>query len=215
MKYTCSQLNMIQHCAEAQSVAYDRVDFDVSGVQWILSHRDGKIALAVRGTDPKEVEDIVANVSFSQINLGPAGRVHWGYYEQAMVIVNWVRRHHPSIDYLCGHSLGGSVAQIVAHHLDLPVVTFGSLRCMDPYAADLFHSTNTCFRFTLRGDKVPYAVFSIKPVKWWGWLPVWFARYKHVGHHIKVGNRKLWNHAHKDYRIEVENWVRARMPIDG
>jgi hypothetical protein len=103
----------------------DRVDglapiarHDAAGSLWDAFQaaaytKGGQTAIVFRGTN--DTGDVVTDAA---LGLG----MNSAYYEQAAAFVG---RHGGNL-ILCGHSLGGAIAQVVGNRMGLPIVTFNA-----------------------------------------------------------------------------------------
>jgi pimeloyl-ACP methyl ester carboxylesterase len=76
--------------------------------------KGGQTAIVFRGTN--DTGDLVTDAA---LGLG----MNSGYYAQAETFVN---QHGSANVILCGHSLGGAIAQVVGNRMGLPIVTFNA-----------------------------------------------------------------------------------------
>lgn len=171
---------------------------ELTGTDGFYFRTDKAGFLVFRGSENGKYNDAIADARVFQINAGPmanrssTGEMHAGFYHSLHAV--WdnglrdklVERHADKRLplYIAGHSLGGALGTVAAHHLlydaclhnktrhfdvigyceseYVPVAglyTFGSPRTGDQdYATDLvkrFRETNTkVFRFVNEGDQV-------------------------------------------------------------
>ncbi|OUU16692.1 MAG: hypothetical protein CBB97_22550 [Candidatus Endolissoclinum sp. TMED37] len=121
-------------------IGYDDVDFiDHQGAQCYLLSNDEEVALVFRGTEPKELSDIKADLyAFQKDAKGQVGDVHCGFAGE----VDKIFENLPDLKtkgkkfYIAGHSLGAAMATIAASRLqethDITCLyTYGSPRVGD------------------------------------------------------------------------------------
>lgn len=142
---------------------------DDSSEAWIFYTKDNSIVVACRGTEPTEFKDVLADLDLYPLKHPVAGRVHRGFHSYANRIYPKVleeikkgRKKDQDV-YVCGHSLGGAMAVIIAEQLisdGIPVKelsTYGQPRVGTPaYCAYL----DTCGigdykRYVNNNDVVP------------------------------------------------------------
>jgi len=111
---------------------------DVDGAQVYIMWNKQHLTIAFRGTEPKELSDIKADLKTWKTRSQVAGRVHDGFYDEIkklwepMLKVIKSKGKGKSIS-ICGHSLGAAMATIAAARLttaghDIVLYTFGSPR---------------------------------------------------------------------------------------
>ena len=89
--------------------------------------------LAFRGTEPKEFNDIKADLKAWKSKSKTKGRVHDGFYDEVNKVWKDIKEKLSTSKplYICGHSLGGAMATIAASRLQnkcKELYTFGSPR---------------------------------------------------------------------------------------
>ena len=101
---------------------------------------DGTALVAFRGTQPTKPADFGTNIDIVPVRRdGVAGRVHRGFHRAFAVlhaqVSGWLAAHAQATKelVLCGHSLGGAMAMVCAHHFKPAfLVTIGCPRAGDP-----------------------------------------------------------------------------------
>ena len=117
---------------------------DDTSEAWVFYTKDNSIVIACRGTEPTEMKDVLADLDLYPQKHERAGRVHRGFYSyanniypQILVEIKKNRKKEQDV-YVCGHSLGGAMAVIIAEQLvadGIPVKelrTFGQPRVGTP-----------------------------------------------------------------------------------
>lgn len=132
----------------------DVKDTDATNTQAFITHNSDVILIAIRGTNEKLADGLrdadALRVPFEQ----GQGQVHRGFYEAAAVafnfVVTYLEKFHVSQHLIiCGHSLGGAVALLLAEMLrrrqpyNIQLYTYGAPRAGDTTfmqsAAELIH----------------------------------------------------------------------------
>ncbi|MEN8641456.1 lipase family protein [Pseudomonas sichuanensis] len=133
----------------------DRNRFNATDTQAFAVHTPDQILIAVRGTS-EFMADALRDADVLQVEFNEGkGRVHQGFYESAVQAYSFVedylaRFYTDQQIVICGHSLGGAVALLLAEMLrraregiDIQLYTFGAPRAGDTTfmqeAADLVH----------------------------------------------------------------------------
>ncbi|MCG8292878.1 lipase family protein [Pseudomonas entomophila] len=133
----------------------DRNRFNATDTQAFVVHTPDQMLIAIRGTS-EFMADALRDADALQVEFSEGeGRVHRGFYESAMqayaFVRDYMRRFHAHQQLIiCGHSLGGAVALLLAEMLrrqvegiDIQLYTFGAPRAGDTTfmqgAADLIH----------------------------------------------------------------------------
>ena len=108
---------------------------DKDGAQVHLCNNDDTALIACRGTEPKELNDLIADLNTIPKRHGP-GFVHSGFRGEARKIWNSVhtfaKKHKDKKIIVCGHSLGAAMATYIAQELrwhdikNVTLYTFGS-----------------------------------------------------------------------------------------
>lgn len=116
----------------------DRNRFNATDTQAFIVHTPDQMLIAIRGTS-EFMADALRDADALQVEFNEGeGRVHRGFYESAMQAYNFVREYmdrfhtHQRL-VICGHSLGGAVALLLAEMLrrqtdgiDIQLYTFGA-----------------------------------------------------------------------------------------
>ncbi|AVD83615.1 lipase [Pseudomonas sp. SWI6] len=149
----------------------DRGVSDATDTQAFITHTSEYALIAIRGTN--EAADFLRDVDALQVPFEQGeGRVHRGFYESALKVFDFAMSYLDQFDYskkliICGHSLGGAVALILAEMLrrspskfTIQLYTYGAPRAGDVTftrnAADLIHH-----RIVNHDDVIPNA-----PLPW-------------------------------------------------
>lgn len=110
---------------------------DKDGAQGHLAASDTEVIITCRGTEPKQVNDLFADLNTIPKRNGP-GWVHEGFRKEARKLIDevmaWAAAHPEKDFYITGHSLGAAMATYLtqelefAHYTRLKLFTFGSPR---------------------------------------------------------------------------------------
>jgi triacylglycerol lipase len=113
--------------------------FEVDGAQAYMFSNDIDLVIACRGTEPREWNDIKADINAWPVAAETIGRVHQGFKKEVDDL--WPLLEEQLMDnrkelWLCGHSLGGAMATICASRCrvfyintnPLELFTYGSPR---------------------------------------------------------------------------------------
>lgn len=125
-----------------QEHGYKHYQFlDVDGAQAHLAANDTEVIFAFRGTEPKQISDLLADLNTIPKRHGP-GFVHGGFRKEARKlwsqVEKWANKHKGKSFIICGHSLGAAMATYTAQelryasHEDIVLYTFGSPRLGSP-----------------------------------------------------------------------------------
>jgi len=185
----------------AKAMGYKKIKyFDKGGAQAYGMEKDDYIVLAFRGTEPKQFNDIKADLNALHVRneLG-AGRVHKGFKREVDDIWNkiekWIDKREFKQAYTCGHSLGGAMSTIACSRLPWgsTCYSFGSPRVGTPGWVREFNGKFNLYRFVNNNDIVPRVPFAI----------MW---YKHAGHlnyintYGKIRNATIWQRLKDRFR---------------
>lgn len=180
---------MIIKCASLCKKTYDE------GRDWLYCGDDMTDIIAIRGS--VTLQDWHRNFKF----LFQRDSCHRGFGELASTIyknIKFILPDFPKLDknlILTGHSMGGSVATIIASYLGnihphLSIVTFGAPRPGGRGLKFRMRNIKQQFRFVMGEDPVP-------------WTPPWLCGYVHTSSLIYLPDPdgKVMNHA-EDHNIE-------------
>tara|TARA_R100001443_G_scaffold117386_1_gene141896 strand:+ start:4970 stop:5752 length:783 start_codon:yes stop_codon:yes gene_type:complete len=193
--------------------------FDVEGAQTYVFSSKYDVAIACRGTEPSEMNDVYADLEIFKADSVTGNKIHQGFKEEVDKVYDPVEllldriAKNKSI-WACGHSLGGAMATILAQRLEYKdghdvdtLFTFGSPRAGGPLFSKWCDTNLNHQRFVNNNDVVPC-------------VPSWF-RWRHNGqcHYIKstgeVTNLGRWS----TERIRDKGWsllstiVKGRLDI--
>lgn len=97
---------------------------EVDGAQAYVASDATDVLVACRGTEPSEINDIIADANFFPTRHHKAGWVHRGFYGEYQKVIGGIKdaikQHDPKGTktlWICGHSLGGAMALLVAVEL--------------------------------------------------------------------------------------------------
>lgn len=151
--------------------------------QAFITHHDDVVLISVRGTEVDSKEDILRDIDARQVAFREGeGKVHRGFYGGYLAIksfiVDYLERFHINQKVvICGHSLGGAIAQLLAEALrrvterqyNVQLYTYGAPRAGDADfvrgAAALEH-----YRVVSHNDPVPSL-----PAPWMNVKPRWLS----------------------------------------
>ena len=124
---------------------------------------DKYMVITFRGTNPKQMNDLIADVDFIKKTNGP-GKVHEGFRREARklydMVLDYIKQHPNKQIYVAGHSLGGAMATYMAQEIkwlglgDPILYTFGSPRLGDSDYVDAMNVTH--LRFVNCCDAIPH-----------------------------------------------------------
>ena len=190
--------------------------FDVDGTQAFScrKHKSTEIFITFRGTEPKQITDILADAKAWRKPAREKGLVHFGF-AQALdkvydKIVHWIDEQKlVDATITCtGHSLGAALATIMASRLDAnELYTFGSPRVGNrDFVKEMKKDGVKHYRFVNNNDVVTTIPFPI--------------RFRHSGKLVYInhyGNiRKMtpWQRTKDKYR---GRWTALKkgQPFDG
>ena len=147
-----------------KELGYPNINFlNNEGAQAYIAWNDDHVTIAFRGTEPKQLSDVKADLKAWKSKSKVAGKVHDGFYDEIEKIWNKLKfdistRHKGKSISICGHSLGGAMATICAARLsnegfEVVLYTFGSPRVGNK---KFIKSFNCCHhRWVNNNDAVP------------------------------------------------------------
>ena len=179
---------------------------DREGAQAYIFYNKTDLIIACRGTQPGEMNDIYADLEIFKADSVTGNKIHQGFKEEVDKIYSSVidiisRRGLAKKLWVCGHSLGGAMATILAQRIEYlggydvdTVYTYGSPRAGGPKFRAWCDKNLNHQRFVNNNDVVPC-------------VPT-FLRWRHSGqcHYItstgKVTNLGRWS----SERIRDKGW---------
>ena len=146
--------------------------FDVDGTQAFScrKHKSTEIFITFRGTEPKQITDILADAKAWRKPAREKGLVHFGF-AQALdkvydKIVHWIdeQKLDDATITCTGHSLGAALATIMASRLDAnELYTFGSPRVGNrDFVKEVKKDGVKHYRFVNNNDVVTTIPFPIR-----------------------------------------------------
>jgi len=97
---------------------------DVDGAQAYVMSDSNDVLIACRGTEPTQINDILADLKMFPVKHHIAGRVHRGFYAEYEKVIPGIKdalaKHNKKGNktlWVTGHSLGGAMAVLVAAEL--------------------------------------------------------------------------------------------------
>tara|TARA_Y100000356_G_scaffold134657_1_gene144602 strand:- start:366 stop:1148 length:783 start_codon:yes stop_codon:yes gene_type:complete len=141
--------------------------FDVDGAQTYVFSSKHDVAIACRGTEPSEMNDVYADLEIFKADSVSGNKIHQGFKEEVDKVYDDVEKLLSRISknksiWACGHSLGGAMATILAqrleyknHHNIDTLFTFGSPRAGGPLFSQWCDANLNHQRFVNNNDVVP------------------------------------------------------------
>jgi len=179
---------------------------DIEGAQTYVFTSKTDCAIACRGTEPSEMNDIYADLEIFKADSVSGNKIHQGFKEEVDKVYDEVEKLLDRVAinkdiWACGHSLGGAMATILAQRLEYKdghdvdtLFTYGSPRAGGPKFSKWCDENLNHQRFVNNNDVVPC-------------VPTVF-RWRHTGdcHYIKstgeVTNLGRWS----SERIKDKGW---------
>lgn len=143
---------------------------DKEGAQVYFFNSKTDIVIAARGTQPSELNDIYADLEIFKADSVTGYKVHQGFKEEVDKVydsvLSLVEQHHNTPVtkkiWVCGHSLGGAMATILAQRLEHKggfdvdtLFTYGSPRAGGPKFSAWCNKHLKHQRFVNNNDVVP------------------------------------------------------------
>lgn len=195
---------------------YDTKYCNKNGAQCYVVWNDTDAVICFRGTEPKEMSDIKADLNAIQKQgLHNKGDVHGGFQGEINKIwdliiekVNELKNHKI---YITGHSLGGAMATICAKRLQEQQVevqclyTYGSPRVGDKRWVKSLQIPH--YRFQNNNDVVCK-------------VPFWIMGYRHhgknvyIGYNGKIAKMNMWRRFIDSMRGRFKAWSKWQL-FDG
>lgn len=140
---------------------------DIKGAQTYVFSSKYDVAIACRGTEPSEMNDVYADLEIFKADSVTGNKVHQGFkeevdkvYPEILKLLNRIA-NNKSI-WACGHSLGGAMATILAQRLEYvaghdidTLYTYGSPRAGGPVFSQWCDANLNHQRFVNNNDVVP------------------------------------------------------------
>lgn len=147
-----------------EELGFNQYQFmDRDGAQGHLAASDTEVIITCRGTEPKHINDLAADLNTIPKRNGP-GWVHEGFRKEARKLIDqvmaWAALHPEKDFYLTGHSLGAAMATYLTQELEfanypnLKLYTFGSPRLGNHVYIDAIKSPH--WRFVNCNDLVTH-----------------------------------------------------------
>lgn len=123
---------------------YESPESSLWDTQGWIAHNDRYVIVSMRGTDPREIKDLLTDLNFLQTGSVLRGRVHAGFKAGLDDVWTELASHLNQLAdggrkvWFTGHSLGGALAVLAAHRFGRAagVYTFGSPRVGDAIFAE-------------------------------------------------------------------------------
>ena len=140
---------------------------DIDGAQTYVFYNKTDLIIACRGTQPGEMNDVMADLEVFKADSVTGNKIHQGFKEEVDKIYDEVesivaRRGLAKKIWCCGHSLGGAMATILAQRLEFKggydvdtLYTYGSPRAGGPKFRAWCDKHLNHQRFVNNNDVVP------------------------------------------------------------
>ena len=143
------------------------VFIDVDGAQVYIFSNKHDVAISCRGTEPSDMNDVYADLQIFKADSVTGNKIHQGFKEEVDKIYDEVESLLDRIAFnkeiwVCGHSLGGAMATILAQRLEYKaghdvntLFTYGSPRVGGPIFSQWCDANLNHQRFVNNNDVVP------------------------------------------------------------
>ena len=140
---------------------------DIEGAQTYVFSSKYDVAIACRGTEPSEMNDVYADLEIFKADSVTGNKIHQGFKEEVDKVYSDVESLLDRISknksiWACGHSLGGAMATILAQRLEYKdghdidtLFTYGSPRAGGPMFSEWCDNNLNHQRFVNNNDVVP------------------------------------------------------------
>ena len=140
---------------------------DIEGAQTYVFTSKTDCAIACRGTEPSEMNDIYADLEIFKADSVSGNKIHQGFKEEVDKVYDEVEKLLDRVAknkdiWACGHSLGGAMATILAQRLEYKdghdvdtLFTYGSPRAGGPRFSKWCDENLNHQRFVNNNDVVP------------------------------------------------------------
>ena len=204
---------------ELEKLDYDDFRyFDRSGTKGFVaySYKYKELVVCFRGTQPKDLNDKLANLKAWPKKAREKGRVHSGFanacdkvYDEIVEYINSLKLPQNTKLICAGHSLGAAIATIVASRLDADeLYTFGSPRVGNRAFVDEMTKDNIKhYRFVNNNDIVTNVPFTLMGYKHHGELI-------YINFYGNIREMTSWRRTKDEFR---GRWyaLLKRQPFDG
>jgi len=161
-------LNPDEATAAAKKEGFNKTEFiDIDGAQAYVFYNKSDLIISCRGTQPSEMNDIMADLEVFKADSVTGNKIHQGFKEEVDKIYESVfdivsRRALTKKIWVTGHSLGGAMATILAQRLEFKggydvdtLYTYGSPRAGGPKFRAWCDKHLNHQRFVNNNDVVP------------------------------------------------------------
>ena len=161
-------LNQDEARAAAKTEGFFKTEFvDIDGAQAYIFYNKTDLIIACRGTQPGDLNDIYADLQVFQADSVTGNKIHQGFKEEVDKIYGHVAVIVARVGiakkiWVCGHSLGGAMATIIAQRLEFKggydvdtLYTYGSPRAGGPKFRAWCDKHLNHQRFVNNNDVVP------------------------------------------------------------
>ena len=161
-------LNLQEAKWAGQKEGFPKIEFvDIDGAQAYIFYNKTDLVIACRGTQPGDMNDIYADLEVFKADSVTGNKIHQGFKEEVDKIYGHVAVIVARVGiakkiWVCGHSLGGAMATIIAQRLEFKggydvdtLYTYGSPRAGGPKFRAWCDKHLNHQRFVNNNDVVP------------------------------------------------------------
>lgn len=204
-------LSMRKFCKTHNIEKYE--NFDNDGAQGFIAVKGDITVIAFRGTEPKEIGDILADLNALPKKSMTDGWVHSGFRGELDKLWNdmlrYLKKNGTKRVYFTGHSLGAAMATIACSRwpTHARLYNYGSPRAGTMGFADLLDARHESHRFVNNNDivtKVPMAIMGYRHI----------GKLHYINHHGKLREMSYWQRIKDQWRGRLRAWQKGQ-PFDG
>ena len=155
--YLTSQTKIKKECAK---VGLTAKCFWRDNTEFLVAYDEEKLFVVARGTEVRQLKDIITDLNCFRKPLGRKGKVHRGFLEAVDQVwedmIAYIKEHSEGkMIFYGGHSLGAGLVTISAAMYDGDVMyTFGSPRCGNAKFSIYMNMRITHYRYVNAGDPI-------------------------------------------------------------